>query len=58
MQTLHVSMTDEGTEIMNWVANKMKEEELEKEFPALKSARDQYEMIKNICISDRNEGQQ
>lgn len=51
-----VSLTPMTTRILEWAEQKMQEEILEKtlheKYPALKSAKGQYEMIKQICQSE------
>lgn len=52
----HVGLTTEAQEILDWADRTRREELLEKDmlekYPALKSAKEQYTMIKHLCEAE------
>ena len=57
---IDISLSSDVTTILEWVRVKKTEEEnaakLETKYPSLKSAREQYDMIKTMCISEELNG--
>lgn len=54
--TSHISLTADTESLLEWVREKRKQEQLEigliEKYPALKSAKGQYEMIKQLCAAE------